>query len=145
MSGISAELLEHSNCFCKNLYKQSAIFQLNSHGDLLRQEMKKSHVPGVFITSETSRQHDRHFNLHVLTLTALSVAKIWKYFFLMPFVFTHLQKNSVQIWRHSDQWFFFIALRNFNFDYNQTVYPWAEEENEFFRKWILCLSYERRK
>ena len=59
----------------KKLYKQIAVLQWDSHGELLRHEMKKSHVPAVFITSETSCAHDMYFNLHILTFTAPSVAK----------------------------------------------------------------------
>ena len=46
----------------KKLSKQSAVLQWNSHGVLFRNEMKKSRVPCVFITSETSIVHDRYFN-----------------------------------------------------------------------------------
>ena len=41
------------------LYKQSTVLQWDSHGKFLRHKMKKSRVPGVFITSETNHAQDR--------------------------------------------------------------------------------------
>ena len=79
------------------------------HGKLLRHEMKKSCVPNVLITNETSRVHDRYFNLDILILTVHLLLK-FAIFFFSCYMFAPIFNNSVQIWCQSDQWFFFYCV-----------------------------------
>ena len=74
----------------KKLYKPKSFLQWDSHGKPLGHEMKKSLVHGIYITNETSCDYDMYFNLHIMTLTAPSVAKIRNYFFFLCHTFPRL-------------------------------------------------------
>ena len=70
----------------KKLYKQNAVLQWGSHGENLRQEMKKIHVCDVFITSE--------MNIFINVFWCLQCHLLLKFgitFLLVPYVFPHLQ------------------------------------------------------
>ena len=95
--------------------------------------MNKSRVPGVLITSEKNRAHDRYFNLHVLVLTAPSIAKMWNYFVFLchtfspvfnniPFKFDVILISVFFLLLFCFFFSFFFSLWNFNFIYNHPVY-----------------------
>ena len=95
------ELLQSFWCtaivLVKKIYKQSAVLLWDSHGELLRHEMKKSRVPGVFRTTEKSR------------------TKIWDYCFFLSHTFSPVFNNiqfKFDVILISDS--FFIVFWNFN-------------------------------